>query len=66
MQALMLSSALAQRTLGWRPRLTLGACLSWSADWYRAHHDGADMLALCQSQIAQYQSLALSNRGQQS
>ena len=65
MQALMLSSALAQRTLGWRPRLTLGACLSWSADWYRAHHDGADMLALCRSQIEQYQSLVLSNRNHQ-
>jgi CDP-glucose 4,6-dehydratase len=66
MQALVLSSALAQRTLGWRQRLTLGACLSWSADWYRAHHDGADMLALCQSQIAQYQSLVASNWNQQS
>jgi CDP-glucose 4,6-dehydratase len=64
-QALMLSSALAQRTLGWRPRLNLGACLSWSADWYRAHHDGADMLALCRSQIEQYQSLVLSNRNHQ-
>jgi CDP-glucose 4,6-dehydratase len=62
MKALMLSSALAQRTLGWRPRLSLGACLSWSADWYRAHRDGEDMLALCQKQIAQYQSLVLTNR----
>jgi CDP-glucose 4,6-dehydratase len=65
MQALMLSSALAQRSLGWRPRLTLGECLSWSADWYRAHLDGEDMLALCQKQIAQYQSLVVSNRNQQ-
>jgi hypothetical protein len=36
--------------------------LSWSADWYRAHRDGEDMLALCQKQIAQYQSLVLTNR----
>jgi len=56
--ALMLSSALAQRTLGWRPRLSLGTCLSWSADWYRAHREGKDMLALCRSQIAQYQDVA--------
>jgi len=62
MQALMLSSALAQRILGWRPQLSLEACLSWSADWYRAHLDGEDMLALCQKQIAQYQSLVLANR----
>jgi CDP-glucose 4,6-dehydratase len=61
-QALILSSALAQRTLGWRPQLSLGACLSWSADWYRAHFDGEDMLALCQQQIAQYQDLVLTNR----
>ena len=61
-QALILSSALAQRTLGWRPQLSLGACLSWSADWYRAHFDGEDMLALCQKQIAQYQDLVLTNR----
>jgi CDP-glucose 4,6-dehydratase len=61
-QALVLSSALALRTLGWRPQLSLEACLSWSADWYRAHLEGADMLGLCQKQIAQYQCLALTNR----
>jgi CDP-glucose 4,6-dehydratase len=63
-KALMLSSALAQRTLGWRPRLSLAECLSWSADWYRSHLDGEDMLALCQKQIVQYQSLVASNRNQ--
>jgi CDP-glucose 4,6-dehydratase len=62
LQALVLSSALAQRTLGWRPRLSVRACLSWAIDWYRAHLDGEDMLALCQKQIAQYQGLVLSNR----
>jgi CDP-glucose 4,6-dehydratase len=62
MQALTLSSELAQRILGWRPQLSLEACLSWSADWYRAHLDGEDMLALCQKQIAQYHTLALANR----
>jgi CDP-glucose 4,6-dehydratase len=62
MRSLMLSSVLAQRTLGWRPQLSLETCLSWSADWYRAHLDGEDMSALCQKQIAQYQSLVLANR----
>jgi CDP-glucose 4,6-dehydratase len=62
MKALMLSSALAQRTLGWRSRLSLAECLSWSADWYRAHLDGEDMLALCQKQIAQYQGLVATHR----
>ena len=60
--ALMLSSASAHRILGWRPQLTLDACLSWSADWYRAYLDGGDMLALCQEQITQYQGLQLHNR----
>jgi len=62
MQALVLSSALAQRTLGWRTRLSVRECLSWSADWYRGHLDGEDMLALCKQQIAQYQLLMLTNR----
>jgi CDP-glucose 4,6-dehydratase len=61
-QALMLSSALARRTLGWRPQLSLDASLSWSADWYRAHFDGANVLALCQEQVAQYQRLVLTHR----
>jgi CDP-glucose 4,6-dehydratase len=65
-RALMLSSALAHRTLGWRPQLSVDTCLSWSADWYRAHREGGDMLALCRRQIVQYQSLALSNRNLQS
>jgi CDP-glucose 4,6-dehydratase len=65
-QALMLSSALAQRTLRWRPQLSLGASLSWCADWYRAHLDGENVLALCQRQVAQYQSLVLNNRKQYS
>jgi CDP-glucose 4,6-dehydratase len=62
LQALVLSSALAQRTLGWRPRLSVRECLSWAVDWYRAHLDGEDMLVLCQKQIAQYQELLLGNR----
>jgi len=61
-KALMLSSALAQRTLGWRSRLSVAASLSLSADWYRAHLAGDDMLAFCQQQIAHYQSLMLDNR----
>jgi CDP-glucose 4,6-dehydratase len=45
-----------------RPQLSLEACLSWTADWYRAHLDGEDMLALCQKQIVQYHSMVLANR----
>jgi CDP-glucose 4,6-dehydratase len=61
-KALVLSSILAQRTLGWRPQLSVAASLSLSANWYRAHLAGDDILALCQEQIAHYQSLMLRNR----
>ena len=35
--ALTLSSALAQRSLEWRPRLDVSESLAWTADWYRAY-----------------------------
>ena len=54
--ALTLSSALAKRSLGWRPKLTIEESLSWTADWYGAHLRGDDMLAFTQAQIAQYRS----------
>ena len=51
---LKLSSALATRTLGWRPCLDLNEALGWTMDWYRAHDSGADMRAFSLSQIAAY------------
>ena len=56
--ALTLSSALAQNSLGWQPRLTVGDSLAWTADWYRAHAAGENMTKYSEMQIAQYQSLA--------
>jgi CDP-glucose 4,6-dehydratase len=55
--ALMLSSALAHGALGWRPRLTVGEALAWTADWYRTHAAGEDMTKYSEAQIARYQSL---------
>jgi CDP-glucose 4,6-dehydratase len=55
--ALTLSSALAQSSLGWRPRLTVGESLAWTADWYRAHAAGEDMTKYSEAQITRYQSL---------
>jgi CDP-glucose 4,6-dehydratase len=55
--ALTLSSALAQGSLGWRPRLTVGEALAWTADWYRAHAAGEDMTRYSEAQIERYQSL---------
>ena len=52
--ALMLSSALAARTLGWRPALNLAESLAWTADWYRAQAAGQNMLAFTLAQLWEY------------
>ncbi|MGU3492726.1 CDP-glucose 4,6-dehydratase [Xanthobacteraceae bacterium A53D] len=53
--ALLLASDRATATLGWTPRLVMDDTLSWTADWYRAHRDGADMRAFTLAQIAAYE-----------
>ena len=58
--ALTLSSALAQRSLGWRPRLDVGESLAWTADWYRAYAAGENMVKISEAQIERYQSLPAS------
>jgi CDP-glucose 4,6-dehydratase len=55
--ALTLSSALAERTLGWTSKLAMRESLAWTADWYRAYAAGENMKKYSQMQIAQYQSL---------
>jgi CDP-glucose 4,6-dehydratase len=55
--ALTLSSALAQSCMNWRPRLTVGESLAWTADWYRAHAAGENMTKYSEVQIARYESL---------
>jgi CDP-glucose 4,6-dehydratase len=55
--ALTLSSALAERTLGWRSRLGLAQTLSWTADWYRAFSSGENMVDFSQAQLAQYRAM---------
>ena len=61
-QALLLSSALAQRAIAWRPRLSVAAAVSLTATWYRAQRAGEDVLQLCQQQIEHYQNLLRDNR----
>ena len=55
--ALTLSSALAERSLGWRPRLEIGEALAWTADWYRAFAAEENMVSFSQTQIARYETL---------
>ena len=57
-QALTLSSTLAGRSLGWRPKLGLQDTVSWTVEWYRAFSAGENMLATTQAQLAQYQALS--------
>jgi CDP-glucose 4,6-dehydratase len=59
--ALTLSSGLAERTLGWRPCLGIADSVAWTADWYRAHAAGEDMVRFSEAQIAEY--LTLRNHG---
>jgi CDP-glucose 4,6-dehydratase len=63
--ALTLSSKLAERALGWRPILCIEESLSWTADWYRAHAMGENMLTASRAQIARYEehSLRTGSRG---
>jgi len=56
-QTLTLSSALAQRSLGWAPALDVGESLAWTADWYRAHTAGENMLTFSRAQVARYCSM---------
>jgi CDP-glucose 4,6-dehydratase len=51
---LKLDSSLARTTLGWSPTWDLADGLRATADWYRAHRDGEDVLALTRAQIAAF------------
>lgn len=54
--SLLLDSSLAERTLGWRSRLSLGECVDATVRWYRAWVDGADARALAALTIAQIET----------
>ena len=54
---LVLDSTLAREELGWRARLGFGNAVRLTAEWYGAHHAGADTGALAdlmERQIADY------------
>ena len=54
---LRLDSALAQRSLGWRPRLNFADAVDWTAGWYRRHRKGEDMRAASLDQLSRYEAL---------
>ena len=51
---LKLDISKAVSELGYRPRLSLDIALDWTAEWYQAHLDGQDMLAVTQRQIDEF------------
>lgn len=54
---LSLDSALARRSIGWRPRLALEDAIDWTVDWYIEHAAGVNMRDYCHAQIDRYQAL---------
>jgi CDP-glucose 4,6-dehydratase len=57
MALLALDPALAERVIGWVPRLSSSQTIAWTAEWYGRFFKGADARALCLEQIARYEDL---------
>ncbi len=55
---LSLDPQLAMTTLGWASRLAGAGAIEWTADWYRAYLDGADMIVETDRQINAFRELA--------
>lgn len=53
---LSLDSSLARESLGWVPRLELPEAARWTGAWYAAFAKGAPARALCEDQIAAYET----------
>jgi CDP-glucose 4,6-dehydratase len=56
--ALTIDSTLAQRSLGWRDRLSGRRMVDATAAWYRAWAVGADMRSFTLQQIREYEAMA--------
>lgn len=51
---LRLDTARAEAELGWRPILPFAEAVGWTAEWYRAFADGADVAAFAREQANRY------------
>ncbi|CAM3035951.1 CDP-glucose 4,6-dehydratase [Mycobacterium intermedium] len=54
---LALDATKAQTELGWRNRLGFRDAVTWTIDWERRVHDGADPLIVTREQIAAFETL---------
>lgn len=55
---LRLDSALAQKELGWKPRLDIVEALRWTIDWMRVYEKKGDLRAATLGQIRRYSEAA--------
>jgi CDP-glucose 4,6-dehydratase len=55
---LKLDTSKARNCLDWQPALPLDQALQWIVEWYRAFHQGTDLLRLTRMQIERYESLS--------
>jgi CDP-glucose 4,6-dehydratase len=55
-QTLRINSALAAKTLEWRPRLYANETIAWTAQWYADFASGKDALELMRAQISRYRA----------
>jgi CDP-glucose 4,6-dehydratase len=53
---LRLDSSRARQSLEWRPRLEMDDAIAWTAQWYRAWHDGEGAAAVTARQIEGFQA----------
>ncbi len=51
---LSVTSDLARRRLGWKPVWSFEQAVSKTAEWYRAHAEGADVTAITDAQIKEF------------
>ena len=59
---LRLDCSKAQTLLGWQPVMGLDDALTWTVEWHRAVHDGADPRACTLDQIRRYRKRADAHR----
>ena len=60
---LKLDSSKAKSLLHWHPQLTLEQCLELTVQWYRSYLDHADLAAVTQKQLRQYEALLEQSAG---
>ena len=60
---LTVDSAKLRTRLGWRPAYRIDATIAQTVAWYRAWSGGADVVALCEDELARYESVVRAPRG---